>query len=134
MKNFKSYVVRSHTFSSDHRTHYHHHISPLVTPVHYCHIHATFTSAEVTSPPWILSSSNLSFNITLYRFAVQMARDAQMTRCTTNEGTSFCVGTAWARWMYIYFFHSLNINKRICNLRCYTCALPERWVTHNETF
>ena len=56
MKNFKSYVVRSHTFSSDHRTHYCHHNSPLVTLVHYCHIHSTFTSAEVTRPPRILSS------------------------------------------------------------------------------
>ena len=62
MKNFKSYVVRSHTFSSDHHTHYCHHNSPLVTLVHYCNIHATFTSAEVTRPARILSSSSTTIS------------------------------------------------------------------------
>merc|ERR1739842_223095 len=32
--------------------------TPLVTLVHYCIIHATFTSAEVTRPARILSSSS----------------------------------------------------------------------------
>ena len=62
MKNFKSYIVRSHTFSSDHRTHYCHHNSPLITLVHYCNIHATFTSAEVTRPARILSSSSTTIS------------------------------------------------------------------------